>query len=216
MHKNVKSLFRQHALDLFTGDRRVLEIGPDRRPSTLQALAGLPDDRWHTLDFAGRTDIDLTYRATDAYTYPVPDASYDIVLAANVLEHVPAIWVWIHELARICRPGGYVVTISPVSWHYHESPVDCWRMYPTGARALLEHAGLEPVVAEWGSVGMAWLDRRIRWLRPKQMLQRLSGVFLLWNAITRLPPEGAYDTIAVGRKMPGRKTQDGNNISSAT
>lgn len=216
MHKNVKSLFRQHALDLFTGQRRVLEIGPDRHPSTLQAMAGIPDARWHTLDFAGRADVDLTYRATDAYAYPVPDASYDIVLAANVLEHVPAIWVWIHELARICRPGGYVVTISPVSWHYHESPVDCWRMYPAGARALLEHAGLEPMVTEWGSAGLAWLDRRIRWMRPKQLLQRLSGVFLLWNAVTRLPPEGAYDTIAVGRRSDDDNIIPDNDITRDT
>ncbi len=109
-----------------------------------------------------------------------------------------------------------MITISPVSWHYHESPVDCWRMYPAGARALFQHAGLEPVVAEWGSMGMAWLDRRIRWLRPKQLLQRLSGVFLLWNAITRLPPEGAYDTIVVGRRPLDHTIRNNNDITRGT
>ena len=207
MHKNVKSLFRRHALDLFDGDVSVLEIGPDLEPSTLRQLAGVPADRWHTLDFAGRDDVELTYRATEEYAYPVESDAYDVVLASSVLEHVPAVWEWLPELARICRPGGHVVTISPVSWHYHEAPVDCWRMYPAGARALYRHAGLEPVVSEWGSVDLEWLERLTpRFLLRRAIWQRFSGVFGLWNAVTRLPPEGAYDTITIGRKPTGVQT----------
>ncbi|NIP82962.1 MAG: hypothetical protein GWM90_28535 [Gemmatimonadetes bacterium] len=125
------------------------------------------------------------------------------MLASSVLEHVPRIWVWIHELARICRPGGHVVIINPVSWHYHEAPVDCWRMYPAGARALFEEAGLELRLSEFGCVDLEWLQRITpARLREKAFWQRFSGVFGLWNAVTRLPPEGAFDTISVGRKPP--------------
>ena len=44
--------------------------------------------------------------------------------------------------SRICKPGGLVITIGPVSWPYHEAPIDCWRAYPEGMRALHEDAGL--------------------------------------------------------------------------
>jgi hypothetical protein len=47
------------------------------------------------------------------------------------------------EVARVCKPGGLVVTINPVSWKYHLAPVDCWRIYPDGMKALYEDAGLE-------------------------------------------------------------------------
>ncbi len=50
------------------------------------------------------------------------------------------------ELSRVVRPGGYIVTVNPVSWPYHEAPIDCWRVFPDGMQALLDDAGLEMVV----------------------------------------------------------------------
>ena len=201
MNKNDQLLFRRHALRFFKQDSRVLEIGPDTEPSSLRRNVPCPVAAWDTLDFASRTDVTLTHRATDPYRYPVADASYDVVLSANVIEHVPRIWAWMPELARLIRPGGVVITINPISWHYHESPIDCWRMYPAGMRALSEDAGLEVLVAEWGSTDLEWLERRSPELfRRKQFWQRLSGLFIMWNAATRLPPEGSYDAITIARK----------------
>lgn len=201
MNKNDKLLFAHHARDLFTPEARVLEIGPDAHPSSFREVVGHETAAWDTLDFHTRTDVPLTHRATEEYSYPVEDAAYDVVLSANVVEHVPRIWVWMRELARICRPGGHVVTINPISWHYHESPIDCWRIYPAGMRALCEDAGLEVVVSEWGSMDLKWLERiSPRKFREKYFWQRLSGVFVMWNAVTRLPPEGSYDAITVARR----------------
>lgn len=201
VHRNVKALFRRHAAAFFPPGLDVLEVGPDVEPSTLRVLAGYEKGRWDSVDFASRTDVPLTYRAESPYEYPIADESYDVVIASSVLEHVPRIWRWMPELARVCRAGGHVITISPVSWHYHLAPIDCWRMYPEGARALFDDAGLDVVLSEWGSVDLEWLDRITPGPARRRMLwQRLSGVFGLWNAFTRLPPEGAFDTITVGRK----------------
>jgi SAM-dependent methyltransferase len=201
MHRNVRRLFREYALPYLAPDARVLEIGPDLHPSTLQGLVDHPVAAWDTLDFASRTDVPLTYRTTAEYTYPVADAAYDVIVSASVIEHVRKIWTWMGELARICRPGGHVITIGPVSWNYHESPIDCWRIYPEGMRALSDEAGLEVVLSEWGSTELRKLESMSpRKLRDKHFWQRLSGAFGLWHAVTRLPPEGAYDTITVARK----------------
>lgn len=210
MHRNVKALFRRHAAPYFPPGRAVLEVGPDVEPSTLRLLAGYETGRWDTIDFASRTDVELTYRCESPYEYPIPDASYDVVVASSVLEHVPKIWRWMPELSRVCRPGGHVVIINPVSWHYHLAPIDCWRMYPEGARALFDDAGLDVVLSEWGSVDLEWLDRITPGpVRRRMLWQRLSGVFGLWSAFTRLPPEGAFDTITIGVKRPvGAMTTD--------
>jgi ubiquinone/menaquinone biosynthesis C-methylase UbiE len=61
----------------------------------------------------------------------------------GVLEHVRKPWIWIEELARVCKPRGLVITINPVSWPCRETPVDCWRAYPEGIRALYEEGNLE-------------------------------------------------------------------------
>lgn len=201
MNKNDQLLFAEYARSVFTPQSRVLEIGPDRHPSTFRGIVEHEVGAWDTLDFHTRTDVPLTYRVKSEYEYPVGDAAYDVVLSANVIEHVPKIWTWMKELARICRPGGHVVTINPISWHYHESPIDCWRIYPAGMKALSEEAGLEVVVSEWGSMDLGWLERiSPRKFREKYFWQRLSGLFVMWNAATRLPPEGSYDAITVARR----------------
>lgn len=201
MHRNSRRLFEKHAKAFFAPDARVLEIGPDREPSTYRQIVGAPAERWHTLDFASRSDVPLTYRTTDEYTFPVEDDAYDVVFSAQVIEHVRKIWRWMPEVARVCRPGGYVVTINPVSWHYHESPVDCWRIYPEGMRALSEDAGLEVVLSTWESVELTPLGRLSpRPLRKHRIMQRLSGVFSLLNAGLKFPVEAAFDTVTVARK----------------
>jgi SAM-dependent methyltransferase len=201
MHKNSRLLFQEYARTYFEPGLSVLEIGPDRDPSTYRELAGGPFTAWDTLDFAGRQDVELTYRTTSEYDFPVADDSYDIVFSAQVIEHVRKIWRWMPEVARVCRPGGLVITINPVSWHYHESPVDCWRIYPEGMRALSEDAGLEVLLSEWGSVEMRRAEEMVpHKLRKQHLFQRLSGVFGMLNASVRFPVEAAYDTVTVARK----------------
>ncbi|HEU4451926.1 MAG TPA: methyltransferase domain-containing protein, partial [Longimicrobium sp.] len=193
-------LFEKYGRQHFRPDARVLEIGPDREPSTYRSIVG-PTAAWDTLDFASRTDVPLTYRTTDDYSFPIADAQYDIVFAAQVIEHVRKIWRWMPELARVCRPGGLVIVINPVSWHFHESPVDCWRIYPEGMRALCEDAGLDPVLSLWECVELEKMSQMTpRGLRKHRVMQRLSGVFGLLNAGVKFPVEAAYDTITVARR----------------
>ena len=201
MHKNSRLLFDRYARQYFEPGMRVLEIGPDRDPSTYRQLAGESFVAWDTLDFAARTDIPLTYRTTSEYEFPVEDDRYDVVFSAQVLEHVRKIWRWMPEVARVCRPGGLVITINPVSWHYHESPVDCWRIYPEGMRALSEDAGLEVLLSRWESVEMRRVEQMVpRKLRKQHIFQRLSGVMGMLNATVKFPIEAAYDTVTVARK----------------
>jgi SAM-dependent methyltransferase len=80
---------------------------------------------------------------------PVEDASYDVVLCAQVLEHCDDPAQAIRELARVTAPGGRVLASPHGVQVYHPSPVDYWRW---------THAGLERLFrenAEWASVSVA-------------------------------------------------------------
>lgn len=151
MHVNCLHLFHNFVLPHFRKGMRVLEIGPDEVPSAfLDTHLGLEKDIecWNTADM--RKAEGLTYFIEDPYNYPIPDETYDLIISANVFEHVPKIWTWMKELARICRTGGKIATICPVSWKYHQVPVDCWRAYPDGVKAVYEEAGLKVLTSWWG------------------------------------------------------------------
>lgn len=150
MHANCKRLIREYALPHFTRNSRVLEVGPN-----FDNLMVLPHRTWDTTDIA--SDPRLTFRCSEDYI-PVPAATYDIVYAANVMEHVRRPWVWIVELARVCASGGLVILIVPATWPYHPDPIDCWRVYCDGMEALLKHGGLTPITAI--------TNGKRRWFRP--------------------------------------------------
>jgi SAM-dependent methyltransferase len=200
MHHNAVLLFERYARPLFADGQRVLEIGPDGHPSTFEALVDRPAIRWETLDVSPSPR--LTYVAESEYRFPVPDDTFDLVFSSQVIEHVRKVWLWIREVARVCKPGGRVVTINPVSWPYHEAPVDCWRIYPEGMRALYEEAGLRVELCRFETLE---LPDPSRWRvipyvsaqpgtvgRAKRALKRLLG----WPVVC------AFDTITVGIKDP--------------
>jgi len=197
MHLNSKLMFREHGLSFLKPGMKVLEIGPDRFPSSYQQMLGRVVIQWDTLDIYDSDQ--LTYKCTSEYEFPIPDDTYDVVISSQVIEHVKRIWVWTAELARICKKGGLVITVNPVSWPYHEAPVDCWRAYPEGMKALYQDSGLEVELSEWGSMEIPERKRRlpgrsIQW-QPKALraAYRVLGLF-------GFPIECAFDTITVGRK----------------
>ena len=77
---------------------------------------------------------------------PVPDASFDIVLCTQVLEHCDDPAQAVRELRRVTAPGGRVLASTHGVQVYHPSPQDYWRWTHAGlARLFREHA-------EWESV----------------------------------------------------------------
>jgi SAM-dependent methyltransferase len=175
---------------------RVLEIGPDAVPSTYQRAVGDGSIVWHTLDM--RDDPSLTYRASSEYEFSVESASYDIVLSGQVIEHVRQVWKWIQELARVCKAGGLVVTINPVSWPYHEAPIDCWRIFPEGMKALYEYASLETKLSCCESLE-ATGRRHIPGRSAEWQTQRMRLAYRCLGMLG-FPVECAYDTITIGIK----------------
>jgi SAM-dependent methyltransferase len=77
---------------------------------------------------------------------PVEDASFDLVLCTQVLEHVEHPIAAVRELRRVTAPGGRVLASTHGVQVYHPSPIDYWRW---------THAGLEQMFracGPWSSV----------------------------------------------------------------
>jgi SAM-dependent methyltransferase len=76
---------------------------------------------------------------------PLPDASVDVVLSTQVLEHVLNPAQYLTEAYRVLRPGGHLVMSTHGVWMYHPQPTDLWRWTSTGLIRQSEAAGFAVV-----------------------------------------------------------------------
>jgi len=58
----------------------------------------------------------------DITAIPVPDASFDVVLCTEVLEHVQDPIATLRELTRVLRPGGKLLLSAPLGCGLHQQP----------------------------------------------------------------------------------------------
>jgi SAM-dependent methyltransferase len=196
MHHNSELIFKQHVQSYFKPGLKVLEVGPDMFPSTYQTFVNNSSIDWHTLDLYKSEK--LTYVGQE-YSFPIPDNTYDIVISGQVIEHVRKIWIWMKELARVCKPGGYVITINPVSFPFHEVPIDCWRIYPDGMRALSDDAGLEVIFSKCETLEMKNCKRDIPGMSVQWYGKLVHGMCRVLGPLG-MPVLRSYDTVTVARK----------------
>lgn len=59
---------------------------------------------------------------SDVTAIPVPDASFDVILCTEVLEHVPEPILALKEFGRILTPGGKLLLSAPLGSRLHQEP----------------------------------------------------------------------------------------------
>jgi SAM-dependent methyltransferase len=67
-----------------------------------------------------------------------PDASFDLVLATQVLEHVRNPQQALRQIARVLAPGGHAFITTHGVYPFHPHPTDYWRWTQQGFVALVE------------------------------------------------------------------------------
>jgi SAM-dependent methyltransferase len=72
----------------------------------------------------------------DGHFIPFADNTFDIVLAAQVIEHTINPWKFCSELQRVTNVGGFLQIEAPQSFPYHAEPYDFFRFTFTGLRSL--------------------------------------------------------------------------------
>lgn len=96
------------------------------------------------LDIGAGRNVDRVL-ATPYKWSNVTDEEFDVVISGQALEHTEYPWLFAQELARIVKRGGLVCVIAPYQWEFHEFPIDCYRFFPDGMKAILTQAGLSIV-----------------------------------------------------------------------
>lgn len=72
----------------------------------------------------------------DGHFIPFMDGCFDMVLAAQVIEHTINPWKFCSELQRVTKVGGLLQIEAPQTFPYHAEPYDFFRFTFTGMRSL--------------------------------------------------------------------------------
>src|SRR5262249_36968672 len=73
---------------------------------------------------------------------PLPDNGADVVLSAQVLEHVIDVDHYLAECRRVLKPGGVLLLSTHGFWTYHPYPTDVRRWTCQGLKLEVEKHGL--------------------------------------------------------------------------
>jgi len=99
------------------------------------------------LQWARQSEPGLCWLQASAAALPLPDGACDLIVALDVLEHLPDDRAALAEIARVLRPGGALlltVPAWPVLFSDHDRALGHYRRYRAATlRPLLAAAGLD-------------------------------------------------------------------------
>jgi SAM-dependent methyltransferase len=145
VHDSAAEDFRQFVakyLDQST-PLRIADVGSYNVNGALREL--LPAvHAWHYVGFdlnAG-PNVDWVLDSEDDWH---GGADFDVVISSQTTEHVRRPWKWIRCCESLLKPGGLIYVSTPNTIGFHEYPIDCWRVWPDGMRALFDWAAIQEV-----------------------------------------------------------------------
>jgi 2-polyprenyl-3-methyl-5-hydroxy-6-metoxy-1,4-benzoquinol methylase len=156
--------FRELVLRHFQpGIIRVLDVGSrDLCPTYRELFSDRERFAYFGLDIISGPNVDYVPR--DPYVWEeLKDESFEVIISGQAFEHIEFPWLIMEEMNRALKKNGLICIIAPSRGPEHRYPVDCWRFYPDGFRALAKWCGLEVVESKtsWGASG--FIDESDQW-----------------------------------------------------
>jgi ubiquinone/menaquinone biosynthesis C-methylase UbiE len=162
-------------------ESKVLDVGAGSAP--YRALFAHCD--YKTQDFAQLRDDQLRHGGyapidfvSEANAIPVPDASFDVLICSEVLEHVPEPITVVREFGRIVAPGGRLILTAPLGSGIHQEPYHFYGGYtPYWYRRFLQEAGFDSITVTANAGTLRHVAQEtIRFVR----MTRPFGFFAPW------------------------------------
>jgi SAM-dependent methyltransferase len=168
----------------------VLDVGCGNRPYESWLTRGSNYVTGYIgLDVAPGPGVDIIVDPDKGW--PISDASLDVIISTQVLEHVACLPVTLAEMARVLRPGGDLLLTAPFIYPVHGLPHDYTRFTTNGIRKLFENEYEIIEVLPLGKAGSMMGTILLTWLENSTNRNRamrfLKGLLLpLWLLISLL------------------------------
>lgn len=127
--REARSFSRGTMLDVGCGTRRYESIFRE----VVDSYIGLD---WPDVENRASPDV-----IGDAMNIPLMDASVDVVLATELMEHLPSPDQFLREVTRVLREEGVLILSVPFMEPLHEEPRDFYRFTPYSLHLLLGSHG---------------------------------------------------------------------------
>src|SRR5262249_45002047 len=121
----------------------VVDIGSQDVNGSYRPLFDKRGWRYRGIDMTAGRNVDIVM--PDPYELPLPSGSVDLIISGQAFEHIEYFWISFLDMVRVLRPFGKIFLIAPSRGPEHRYPVDCWRFYPDGYRALARFAKVKLV-----------------------------------------------------------------------
>ncbi len=122
----------------------------------------------------------------DAQALGIRDASFDVVLCTEVLEHLPEPQRAIDEMYRVLVPGGQLLLTTRFLFPIHDAPHDYFRFTKYGLRHLLRRFDITELQEETDAVGtLAVLLQRLGMQAETLHRTPFRALWLLWAQMVR-------------------------------
>ncbi|MCK5679933.1 methyltransferase domain-containing protein, partial [bacterium] len=183
---------------------QIADLGSYDVNGSYRPLFENPNWNYLGLDVSAGPNVDIVLSNPYRWT-ALANNSIDVVVSGQALEHIEFFWLTIMEISRILKPGGLCCLIAPSGGFEHRYPVDCWRFYSDGMRALMGYAELEVLDAytdrqsqNWTDDSGSWQDSVVIARQTRKGLRRRLRQWLNGYCNTKLLPPSLGDHSALG------------------
>jgi SAM-dependent methyltransferase len=137
----------------------------------------------------GNAYVDLIY---DGKNIPFEDATFDVVLCTEVLEHVEQPQLFLTEINRVMKKNGILILTTPFLQLLHEMPFDYNRFTPFELKRLIEKTNfsLEKIIGISSATGFIFsimnrlplkiMNKLAKWTRIKLIYSIYNPLIFLF------------------------------------
>jgi len=193
-YKKMEDFCDRHLKSLMNEKLNIYDLGSQDVNGSYRKLFNYPSWRYVGIDMAQGANVDIVLK-TPYHWKEVASESVDVLISGQAFEHIEFFWITLLEIERVLKPGALCCILAPSSGPEHKYPVDCWRFYPDGMRALARFSCLEPldISTQWEDEGhldgsdwwhdsmlicvkpvasgwTSWRRRLIRWVQHQTLL----------------------------------------------
>lgn len=135
MHQNIIDWVQQRVDTYNLKDLSTLEIGSRNINGTVRWSFKGP---YIGIDFIDGPNVDMIM---DAHDLKFPDATFDVVVCTEMLEHDSAFWITLSEIRRVLKKDGhFLMTTRGNGFLEHGWPEDYWRFMPNSGAIIAKVA----------------------------------------------------------------------------